>query len=113
MGDLLRYESEHGTILIEERDGEGLERIGLLDHVRPSKKGLEAALAQIRPAIESTLSMVRGLTRRPDEVEVEIGVTLTAEAGAIVARTSAEGHLVVRARWKLTGDDSDTLRPAG
>ena len=36
---------------------------------------------------------------RPDQVEVEIGVTLTAEAGAVVARTSAQGHLKVKLIW--------------
>ncbi|WP_412538378.1 CU044_2847 family protein [Longispora sp. K20-0274] len=110
MGDLLRYESDHGTILIEERDGGTLERIGLLDHLYPAKQRLEAALAQVRPAIDAALSMVRGLPKKPDQVEVEVGVTLTAEAGAVVARTTAEGHLVIRATWKLT-DDHEAPRP--
>ena len=36
---------------------------------------------------------------RPDAVELEFGVKLTAETGAIIAKGAAEGHLVVRLSW--------------
>ena len=99
MADLLRFESEHGTVLVEEHSGTELERVGLRDRIRPARKHLESALAQIQPAISAALDAVRAVPDRPDQVEVEIGVTLTAEAGAVVARTATQGHLVVRLIW--------------
>ena len=99
MADLLRFETDQGVLLVEEHAGTDLERVGLLDRIRPARQTLEMALAQIKPALDAALGVVRGVSVRPDQVEVEIGVTLTAEAGAAVARTSAQGHLKVKLIW--------------
>jgi hypothetical protein len=32
-------------------------------------------------------------------VEIEFGVKLTAEAGALIAKSAVEGHLVVKLSW--------------
>ncbi|MCM0674940.1 hypothetical protein NCC78_09590 [Micromonospora phytophila] len=92
-------------LLIEEHVGTDLERVGLLDRIRPARQPLEVALAQIKPALGAALTVVREMPVRPGQVEVEIGVTLTAEAGAVVARTSAQGHLKVKLIW-TTGIDA-------
>ncbi|MEW1589681.1 CU044_2847 family protein [Micromonospora vinacea] len=99
VADLLRFETDHGVLLVEEHVGTDLERVGLLDRIRPARQSLETALAHIKPALDAALGVVQGVAVRPDQVEVEIGVTLTAEAGAIVARTSAQGHLKVKLVW--------------
>ena len=39
------------------------------------------------------------MARKPDEVEIEFGVKLNAEAGALIARTGTEGHFQVTVRW--------------
>ncbi|MGW5557860.1 CU044_2847 family protein [Micromonospora sp. NPDC003944] len=99
MADLLRFETDQGVLLVEEHAGTDLERVGLLDRVRPARQSLETALAHVKPALDAALGLVQGVSVRPDQVEVEIGVTLTAEAGAVVARTSAQGHLKVTLVW--------------
>lgn len=43
--------------------------------------------------------MFRDGSLRPDSVEIEFGVKLTAEAGALIAKSSVEGHLVVKLSW--------------
>lgn len=57
------------------------------------------ALTGIRRAADATLRQFRQMTSRPDQVEVEFGVRLTAAAGAVIARTEAEAQLVVRLTW--------------
>ncbi|WP_410811475.1 CU044_2847 family protein [Micromonospora sp. 067-2] len=109
MADLLRFESEQGVLLVEEHVGTDLERVGLLDRIRPARQSLETALAQIKPALGAVLGVVREMPARPGQVEVEIGVTLTAEAGAVVARTSVQGHLKVTLIWTDGLDEA----PAG
>lgn len=99
MADLLRFETDQGVLLVEEHAGTDLERVGLLDRVRPARLSLETALAHIKPALDAAVGVVQGVSVRPDQVEVEIGVTLTAEAGAVLARTSAQGHLTVKLIW--------------
>lgn len=105
VGDLLRFETADGWVLVEERSGDDLEQVGLLDRVRRARQPLDKALAQIRPAALAAFESVKDLPTPPDVIEVEIGVTLTAEAGAIIARTTAEGHVVLRLTW--TGKNSD------
>jgi hypothetical protein len=115
MGDLLRFDSADGSVLVEEREGADLERAGLLDRIRPAKQRLEGALQQIRPAADATIKALSDLDVAPDSIELELGVTLTAEAGAVVARTTAEGHLIVRVTWTpgagttLAAGDSSSL----
>ena len=47
-----------------------------------------------------TLTKLHELPRRSDDLEVESGVRLNAEAGAVIAKTQAEGHLKVKLAWK-------------
>ncbi|HYN94877.1 MAG TPA: CU044_2847 family protein [Pilimelia sp.] len=99
MADLLRFESDHGTLLVQENGAGDLERVGMLDRVRPARERLEVALAQVRPAVDAALATVREAAVLPNQIEIEIGVTLTAEAGAVLARTATQGHLIVRLTW--------------
>ncbi|GKQ35091.1 CU044_2847 family protein [Streptomyces sp. A012304] len=59
----------------------------------------EGALEGVRSAAESALRVFRDGALRPDGVEIEFGVRLAAETGAIIAKGTAEGHLVVRLTW--------------
>jgi Trypsin-co-occurring domain 1 len=49
-----------------------------------------------------TVTKLQELPRRPDDLEVEFGVRLNAEAGAVIAKTQAEGHLKVELAWRAT-----------
>ncbi|NED82259.1 hypothetical protein G3I76_19455 [Streptomyces sp. SID11233] len=72
------------------RDGNVLARSGrTFDH----------ALQGIRAAAESALAVFRDGTLKPDGVEIEFGVKMTTEAGAVIAKSSVEGHLTVKLSW--------------
>ena len=53
----------------------------------------------MRAAAESALRVFRDGSLKPATVEIEFGVKLTAEAGALIARSAVEGHLVVKLSW--------------
>ncbi|MFD9125468.1 CU044_2847 family protein [Kitasatospora sp. NPDC059571] len=59
----------------------------------------EQALGGVRSAAEAALRVLRGGDLRPDEVEIEFAVKLSAEAGALIARTAADAHLTVKLTW--------------
>ena len=62
------------------------------------KRGrLESALGGVRDAAQATLDTLSKLS--PETVEVEFGIKLAGEAGALIAKTSAEGHFTVRLSW--------------
>ena len=65
---------------------------------------LEDALAGIRPAAAAALEALRELA--PDHMEIQFGVKLAGEAGAIIARNAAS-HFTIRMSWA----GAEALRP--
>ncbi|MEV8312603.1 CU044_2847 family protein [Streptomyces sp. NPDC059900] len=83
----------HGSRLVS-RGGDGPAR---------AVRTFEHSLAGARAAAESALRVFRDGSLRPDSVEIEFGVRMSAEAGAVIVKGTAEGHLVVRLAWTPTG----------
>jgi hypothetical protein len=105
MPDLVQFDLDdagHRSVMVLALDDEpGTQRAGRgLDAVRRASETLESALAHARDAADVALRQFQDLATRPDEVELEFGVILTAEAGAVLARSTAEAHLTVRLAWK-------------
>jgi hypothetical protein len=69
------------------------------DAVVRAAETFEQALDGVRAAAEAALTTLRGGGLQPDEVEIEFGVKLSAEAGALIARTAADAHLTVKLTW--------------
>lgn len=63
---------------------------------------LEAALDSVTPAAQSILAKLR--QARSNEITVEFGLLLTAEAGAAIVKTAGECHLKVTLRWERDDD---------
>jgi hypothetical protein len=60
---------------------------------------LERAIDRVRPAAEAVLTAFRDAAHQPEDIEIEFGIALTAEAGAVIARTQGEVHFRVTVRW--------------
>ncbi|UXM93492.1 CU044_2847 family protein [Paenarthrobacter sp. JL.01a] len=103
MTDVLRYEVGSGTVLVEVADGSfgvdhpGRNEQGILDVGRR----LEDALASVRPAAVAAMESMQELA--PENLEIEFGIKLAGDAGALVSRSAAEGHFVVRMSWQPSG----------
>lgn len=69
---------------------------------KKARETLESALDQVAPALKSVASKLRELC--PDALTVEFGLTLTAEAGVIVAKGSTEVHFKVALAWSKASD---------
>ncbi|MER6274464.1 CU044_2847 family protein [Streptomyces sp900105755] len=100
-----------GSVLIEaapEFDGPvKAGRIG--DAVRDLPVSLAAALG---PVTDMSRTVLRQLRRAgPDEIEVEFGVNLATQAGAVIARSETNCHLRVKVVWK--GHESAPDGPEG
>ena len=87
------------SVLVEaDEDSIGVERVRRgEDGVILAGEGLEKALGSVRATIQSALRALGGLGF--EELVLELGVKLSAEAGAMIAKTAAEGHLTVTAKW--------------
>ncbi|WP_131738553.1 CU044_2847 family protein [Actinomadura roseirufa] len=105
MNELVRWTTEHGTVVVESDDREpGMDSVSVGDGiVREAGVRFEEALLGVREAAEAALGMLRGGALAPDALEMEFGVKLNAAAGAVIAKTSLEGHLKVKMTWGTAG----------
>jgi Trypsin-co-occurring domain 1 len=68
-------------------------------------ESLESALA---PVVSMSEVVLTALARaKPREVQVEFGVELTAEAGAVVSKAGGKCHLTVTLTWAPGESDQD------
>ncbi|MFD4613060.1 CU044_2847 family protein [Streptomyces sp. NPDC058440] len=103
MAELMRFGLESGgTVVVEVDDDEpGVARASRATQaIRDAGVSFRGALSGIRGAAASALDTFRGMPHQPDEITVEFGIRLNAEAGAVIARTGTEGHLQVTLTWK-------------
>jgi hypothetical protein len=108
MKRLVEFPSDNGNILVEVEDvglpGEtrrGLSTSTVIDRAQTS---FEDALERARPMASSLVEKLRALGdsagNPPDEVQVEFGIVLSAEAGAVLAAASASANYKVTMTWK-------------
>ena len=94
----MRYQvGEGSSVLVEvDEDTYGVEAVSRTSEgVLEAGQRLESALASVRDAAQAALDAMSKLS--PETVEVEFGIKLAGEAGALIAKTSAEGHFTVKA----------------
>jgi hypothetical protein len=112
MDDLVEFKTEDGAlIVVEAADGDesGARLVSRGDGPAQAARTFEGALGGVRAAAESALRVFRDGSLRPDAVELEFGVKLSAETGAVIAKGAAEGHLIVRLSWS-PGQGEETRR---
>ena len=69
------------------------------DVIEAAASSFGSALSTIRKAAAEAVQEFRQGHDRPEEVAIEFGVLLNAEAGAVIARSAVQGHLKVTVKW--------------
>ena len=103
MNSLIEFPLEDGSsIWVEVRDTEtgGLVPAARGDLPARAAQTFESALERVRPAAQTVIQKLRDLPDTPDEIEVEFGLKLSAEAGAIIAAGGVEANYRVVLKWK-------------
>ncbi|MFE2601030.1 CU044_2847 family protein [Streptomyces sp. NPDC059396] len=98
-----------GSILFEAVPGvsDGPVKAGRVAEVlQDLPSSLQSVMAPVRDTARVVLDQLR--QAGPDEVEVEFGVDLAAQAGAVITRAEANCHLKVRALWRKAEGDQGT-----
>jgi hypothetical protein len=93
---------DNGSVIIEV-DDEQSDRIvrgaNPSEVAEKAKQTFEDALDKIKPAAQAIITKLRGLHDEPDEVSVEFGIKLSAEAGAFIASAGVEANYKVSLKW--------------
>ncbi|RLV04544.1 hypothetical protein CTZ27_11555 [Streptomyces griseocarneus] len=94
-----------------EEAGDGLVRVARPGQiVARASRSLGDMLAGIRPVAHQFVEGFRGMAQPPDEIAVEFGVSLSAEADVIISSTAAQANFKVSLTWQRpsTGDPDPT-----
>jgi hypothetical protein len=105
VAEVIRFELDGGSSVLVETDEDtvGVERVSRgADGVVEAGRRLEDALASVRDAAHASVKVLRELS--PDAVEVEFGIKLSGEVGALIAKASSEGHFRVKMSWSPDTD---------
>jgi hypothetical protein len=103
MKRLIEFPLQDGGSMVVEVDEPAPE--GVVKAARPgevaarAKETLEDALDKIKPAAQAVVTRLRELHDAPDEIGVEFGIKLSAEAGAFVASAGVEANYKVTLKW--------------
>ena len=114
MKRLIEFPLEDATSLIVEVD-EPESTDPLVRAARPSEvvtrvqQTFEEALDKVKPAASIIIQKLRSLHDSPDEIEVEFGLKLTAEAGAVVASAGVEANYKITLKWQKTFQSNKNL----
>ena len=73
--------------------------IGTQSIATRASQSFEDAIGRVRPAAEAIVAQLRSLAVAPDEVGVEFGLELSAEAGAFIAAASTRANFKVSVTW--------------
>lgn len=119
MAELVRFTvRDKNSVVFEVDDPEpGIRQVARRgSKIRDVPIPLDDQLARIHDAAAAALVVLRGGIN-PDEVKLSFSIKMTAEVGAVIARTAVEGNLSVEMRWQRSSADAatapvTTARPA-
>ena len=90
------------TVSVEiEQAADGLVDVGRAGQVVDrATRSLGEMLAGIRPVAESFLGEFAGMASVPDEMSLEYGLSLSADANLVIATTAAQANFKVTLTWR-------------
>lgn len=101
--EILSFEDADGTISVElinpsqksttYRGGAGSPKI------TKAVKSFDKALDSVKTIATKAKNTFKDIADSPDEISLEMGIKITAEAGAVLAAVGGEVHFVIGIKW--------------
>ncbi|MFJ1576263.1 CU044_2847 family protein [Streptomyces sp. NPDC088182] len=98
------------TIRVQIREvDEALVRVGRGSRsVARAERSFGQMLDTVRPVAESFVGRLRGMANAPDEITLEFGVSLSAEADVVIASTATAANFSVSLTWNRSDETAPT-----
>jgi hypothetical protein len=100
---LLEFKSQQGDVVFVEADarqsGPATRAGRSAEVVVEAGRSLEQVLGQLGPLVTGIVRQLRQAPDWPDQVEVEFGVRLSADANVIIVRAGGEANFRIALRW--------------
>ncbi|MFI7174610.1 CU044_2847 family protein [Streptomyces spororaveus] len=91
---------------------------GLVRVARPGQvmarasRSLAEMVTGIRPVAQSFIDGFRGMAQAPDELNLEFGLSISAEADVVISSTAAEANFRISLTWTRSPADAPAAGPA-
>lgn len=91
---------------------------GLVRVARPGQvmarasRSLGEMVTGIRPVAQSFVDGFRGMAQAPDELNLEFGLSISAEADVVISSTAAEANFKISLTWTRNPSDGPAAGPA-
>ena len=97
-----RKSDNFGPILVDFAPGPDLQRTAIapVDLAEQSAKALDAAMDTIQSMVQRISALPHTMPKEFSKVEVNFGIKLDVEAGALIAKTGGEASLNVTLTWE-------------
>jgi hypothetical protein len=98
--------SAGGQVLVEVDDERSVVRAGNspAEALTKAAGSVASVFAEIRSTAEDALRELQAMSIPAKSVEIEFGVTLTAEANAVIAKAGANASIKVKVVWERDKD---------
>jgi hypothetical protein len=102
---VVEYKLEQGGVILIEVEETELEKGRVPVAKKPgmpeeATKEFEKALDDVKPVADTIVQKFKDLGSEPDNIEVEFGIKMSAQAGAIIAATGVEANFKITLSWK-------------
>lgn len=103
--NLLQFQTADGSpIFVEISDSRSGYRGGNTRSGTPSleiaDKRFREVLSTVSAIATEAMETIDNMVTKPDEISLELGIKITAEAGVLVTRLGGEAHLQITLTWK-------------
>ena len=75
------------------------------DAIETAKSNFEDACVSIGPTLSTLYNQIRNIPSAPNEVSLELGFKLSADAGFVLAKLDSEVSIKITAKWKDSAND--------
>lgn len=101
---VVEYKLEQGGAVLIEVEETELEKGRVPVSIKPevpeqATKEFEKALDDIRPVADTIVQKLKDLGSKPDNIGIEFGIKMSAQAGAIIAATGMEANFKITLSW--------------
>lgn len=106
MKRLIEFPLQEGGAIMVEVDsspaptGKTVRGVTPAEVVEKARQSFETSLERIKPVAAAIIAKLRELSDQPEQVSVEFGIKLSAEAGVVLASTGVEANFKVTLMWK-------------
>ncbi|MET7325158.1 CU044_2847 family protein [Streptomyces sp. NPDC005549] len=94
-------------VQVQEKPGDGLVKVARPGQVvARASRSMGEMLSGLRPVAQQLVNTFGETVPGPQEITVEFGLSLSAEADIVISSSTAQAHFTVTLRWDRSGNQS-------